>query len=60
MLLQTDIWSVIGVVLAGILAGAIGTWIFLQCKRNQSQSPEAKEKEARIIAIYRDVNPNIK
>jgi signal transduction histidine kinase len=53
MLLQTDIWSVIGVVLAGILAGAMGTRIFLHCKRNQSQSPEAKEKEALYLIFSR-------
>ena len=53
MLLQTDIWSVVGVVLAGILAGVTGTWVFLHYKHYQSQSPEAREKEALYLMFSR-------
>ena len=53
MLLQTDIWSVIAVVLAGILAGAAGTWYFMRRKWNRSRSPEVKEKEALYLVFSR-------
>ncbi len=53
MLLQTDIWSVIAVVLAGILAGAAGTWYFMRRKWNQARTPEVKEKETLYLVFSR-------
>ncbi len=52
MLLQTDIWSVIAVVIAGILAGMAGTWYFMRRKWNKVRSPEVKEKEA-LYLVFR-------
>lgn len=53
MLLQTDIWSVIAVVIASILAGMAGTWYFMRRKWNRARSPEVKEKEALYLVFSR-------
>jgi signal transduction histidine kinase len=53
MLLQTDIWSVAAVILAGILSGAVGTWYFMRRKRSRSHSHEVKEKETLYLVFSR-------
>jgi two-component system sensor histidine kinase ResE len=53
MLLQTDIWSVTAVILAGILSGAVGTWYLMHRKWSKSRSPEVKEKEALYLVFSR-------
>lgn len=53
MLLQTDIWSVIAVVLGGILAGTAGTWYVMRRRWSRTRSPEVKEKEALYLVFSR-------
>ena len=53
MLLQTDIWSVIAVILAGIIAGWAVTYYFLRRKWSRSRSSDIKEKEELYLVFSR-------
>lgn len=59
MLLQTDIWSVIAIVLGGILAGTAVTWYFMRRKWSRVRSPEMKEKEA-LYLIFSRISHHLK
>ena len=53
ILIQTDIFSLLGTILAAIIAGAIGTWLFLRRKRRQDNPVETSRDQTSYLLLSR-------